>query len=73
MKVLGLIGTLDPYKHKLNQGSIEDALTTARENLVRKEMSEYQAFDALRFVTSAVLSSCNNFMEISLKIATKHH
>ena len=40
MKVLGLIGTLDPYKHKLNQGSIEDASVIAKEKRVKYDPSK---------------------------------
>ncbi|XP_078489638.1 serine/threonine-protein kinase mTOR-like [Ciona intestinalis] len=37
MKVLGLIGTLDPFKHKMNQGSTEDVSVGANERRVKKD------------------------------------
>ncbi|CAK8674525.1 unnamed protein product [Clavelina lepadiformis] len=46
MKVLGLIGTLDPYKHKQNQGSVEDGLPGTAERRVKKD-SEFNVSEML--------------------------
>nr|CAB3264065.1 serine/threonine-protein kinase mTOR-like [Phallusia mammillata] len=54
MKVLGLIGTLDPYKHKINQGSVEDGSIGANERRVKKDpSSEFNVSDMLISIGTA--------------------
>lgn len=51
MKVLGLIGTLDPYKHKLNLGSIEDVSLTDEESKAKNEIGKLNSFTHLIFLS----------------------
>jgi len=43
MKVLGLIGTLDPYKHKVNLGNVEDGSIGSNERRIKKESGRFSS------------------------------